>query len=194
MLVKSPTTEYYFNRYQCLEVSEMLTLKQCEELVEKIVEYPSQSQDRQQLDSPHWYAAPPSEKILDFLVEPISRLIGVDLFPAYSYVRKYLPGDVLKRHIDLSPCEFSASILLAKNHNCYWPLLIPAYEDNYSVREFLQEPGDAAIFSGSGVPHWRNKFVPKSKDHWQFQGLFHFVGIHGPNAHFKYNGRDKLNY
>jgi len=171
----------------------MLTLEQCEELVVGIEKYPSKSRDRQQLNSPHWYAKPPSEKVLDLLTEPISKLVGNELFPTYSYVRKYLPGDVLTRHFDLPPCEFGVSILLAESRENNWPLIIPAYEDSHSTRKIFQKPGDGVIIKGCDVPHWRDEFVSESDD-WQYQGLFHYVSASGPNAHLKYEGKDKLNY
>ena len=194
MFVISPTAEFYFNRYHCLEVGEMLTPEQCEELVTEIEKFPSKSHDRQQLKSPHWYAEPPSEKILDLLTDPISKLVGEKLFPTYSYVRKYLPGDILKRHTDLPACEFTVTIMLAESSDHKWPLIIPAYEDSYSTRKVFQTPGDGVIIKGCDVPHWREEFIPKSDGDWQYQGLFHFVTANGPNAHLKYNRKDKLNY
>lgn len=194
MFVISPTTEFYFNRYHCLEVGKMLTLEQCTELVVEIEKYPSKNYDRQQLKSPHWYAKPPSEMILDLLTESVSELVGEELFPTYSYVRKYLPGDVLEKHFDLPACEFGVSIMLAESRENNWPLLIPAYEDSHSVREIFQKPGDGVIIKGCDVPHWRDEFVSESDDDWQYQGLFHYVSACGPNSHLKYEGKDRLNY
>lgn len=196
MFLISPTTEFYFKRYHYLEVGELLSVAKCTNIVTEVQTLPYQGKprDRQGLSSPRWYAAPPAEKILDSLTGIVSKLIGTELFPTYSYVRKYLPGDVLKKHFDLFSGEISVSIKLAESRDSKWPIIIPSYEDSHSTRLVFQKPGDALILQGCVVPHWRDEFITESNEDWQYQGLFLYVNANGPHADIKYNRREKLNY
>ena len=194
MFLKSPTTEFYFNKCYHLEVGELLTTVQCTGIVSGVEKLPSKNYDRHRLKSPHWFATPPSVKILDSLTETSSELVGTGVYPTYSYVRKYLPGDAIGPHLDSTPCEINVSIKLAESraHEC--PLKMPTYEDSNSTKLVYQKPGDGVIFQGCVVPHWRDEFITESEEDWQYQCNLLYVRADGPYANLKYNGRDKLNY
>src|SRR4051794_23897956 len=43
---------------------------------------------------------PAFDAVLEWMTPSISRLVGFDVAPTYSYTRIYAKGDVLKRHLD----------------------------------------------------------------------------------------------
>ena len=45
------------------------------------------------------------DAVLEWIRPEVSRLVGFDLAPTYSYTRRYVKGDLLKRHVDRAACE-----------------------------------------------------------------------------------------
>src|SRR5438132_8292793 len=53
---------------------------------------------------------PALDAVLEWIRPEVSRLVGFDLAPTYSYTRRYARGDVLTRHTDRAACEISVTV------------------------------------------------------------------------------------
>ncbi|MFF8836965.1 sulfotransferase family protein [Streptomyces sp. NPDC015130] len=102
----------------------------------------------------------------------VGRLAGRPVRPSYSYVSAYRAGAVLDRHVDREQCEYTVSLLLGESGPGIeggWPLLLDTAEGPVSL---VQRPGEAVLFRGTRVPHWRPP-LPDGSTHTSL--LFHYV-------------------
>jgi hypothetical protein len=104
----------------------------------------------------------------------VASLVGCPVKPSYCYIAEYMPGAVLKRHVDRPQCEFTISLLVdflpRPEGKCSWPLwLSPTGEDRLGVRLAI---GDAVIYKGREIAHWRNALAPGKRS---ISIFFHFV-------------------
>ena len=134
------------------------------------------------------YADSLTESILLKKLPLVSRICGKELYPTYSYVRIYQEGDTMERHVDRPSCEISltVNIFTKKNKSIFY------VEDlNSFVKKFNIEPGDAVIYLGEKIYHWRK---PIEKDQFLVQFMLHYVDKNGPNKDYKYDKRPNLGY
>jgi hypothetical protein len=119
----------------------------------------------------------PNEPTARFFHHQITNIVNLILpqkvKPTYCFVSIYNEGAVLPKHKDREQCEWNISLLLnmepedsAENS---WPFYI---EDTNQVHEVNLGIGDAVIYPGSKLYHWRNKLPDKHKALIFF---FHFV-------------------
>ena len=100
------------------------------------------------------------ETLLDKLIEPMSKETGLNLVPTYTYARIYKKGDVLKRHKDRNSCEVSMTLNLGGDP---WAIYLePSGEVDKEGVKIDLEPGDALIYRGNDVEHWREAFEGES--------------------------------
>ena len=109
----------------------------------------------------------------------MEKITGLELLPTYTYFRLYMPGDILKPHIDREACEISVTICLGWDYkgvaNDYrWPIYIEGTRVDLDI-------GDAAIYKGLDVEHWRDEFIAY-EDSWHAQAFLHYVDKNGPHA------------
>lgn len=118
------------------------------------------------------------EKLLEHLLPKIELHTGLKLFKTYSYARRYEIGNILKPHVDRESCEITATLALGHEGEI-WPIWVEDREKKH--HSFLLKPGDALIFRGMELKHWReeNRFAPCS------QVFLHYVDKNGPHAHRK---------
>lgn len=132
--------------------------------------------DRQApLADSHWGDATLDAALL-VLTGAIERASGCALLPTYAYARLYFRGDALARHRDRSACQVAATIHLggAATPICFEPDI-----------EISQHPGDAVVYLGDGIDHWR---APCASE--QFGQLFlNYVLADGARAGLCYDGR-----
>lgn len=133
-----------------------------------------------------YYADPLIEVLLVSAKDEIEKQTGLSLDPTYSYSRVYQGGEELKPHTDRPSCEISATINVACTGEI-WPIWMQ-YEDKDPVKCMLN-PGDAVIYKGCEVTHWRRK-LPKGQLNVQF--MLHYVNKIGPNKHYKYDQRPMI--
>ena len=132
------------------------------------------------------YGVPMSETLLEMMRPAVARVAGHNLYPTYSYSRVYLNGAVLERHTDRPACEISCSVTIDYKSDQPWPFCL---EDlNGATHEVAMEPGDALVYRGQDVPHWRNAFEGES----QLQIFLHYVRQDGPHADLKFDRRPRL--
>ena len=134
--------------------------------------------DIQGTDSSH-YADTLTESLLLSKKQKMEECVGLKLLPTYSYYRVYTFGGVLKKHTDRHSCEVSVTIHIDSSGE-EWPIFIEGSKYNLN-------PGDAAIYLGCEVEHWREEF----KGDWHSQFFLHYVNKDGPNASLICDGRDR---
>ncbi|GLQ95746.1 hypothetical protein [Dyella mobilis] len=132
------------------------------------------------------YADALSEALLPNVGSALGLAIGKTLLPTYSYARIYTTESTLPKHIDHGACEISATLTVGhRNSNGIWPIFLE--RDGQDIPVHL-DIGDALIYRGIDLPHWRN---PLPSGIW-CQMFFHFVAADGPMRDRLYNGREKL--
>lgn len=107
------------------------------------------------------------------------------LLPTYSYLRMYLNGSSLPRHIDRSSCEVTVSVCLAFDASEEWPLCV---EVGNVTHCFHLAPGNALLYFGCQSPHWRSRFTGTSCT----QVFLHYVFKKGDNTEWMYDKRASL--
>ena len=103
----------------------------------------------------------------------VSELTGADLKPSYSFISFYHGGAELPRHTDREQCAWNISLAVdaspAAPREESWPLFL---ELGGRVHEVRLGFGDAVLYEGHKVPHWRERLPD---DHEFAVCLFHFV-------------------
>ena len=122
------------------------------------------------------YANMAMETLLLKCQPTMEKATGLKLYPAYTYARIYKKGDILKRHKDRYSCEVSMTMNLGGDP---WPIYLePSGErDKEGVKVDL-EPGDALIYRGCEVEHWREEFEGENCG----QVFLHYNDASGENA------------
>ena len=116
------------------------------------------------------YGDPLMDSIMLLSKNYISELVNKELYETYSFWRLYEKGDQMLRHIDRSSCEVSATICLGYNYenvdeNKYPEYLWPIYlgpntgEKGTEGMPIKLDQGDALIYKGTKIEHWREKFL-----------------------------------
>jgi hypothetical protein len=141
--------------------------------------------DSTMADTPNFYCDPFTDTLLELLLPRMETETGLMLFPTYSYFRVYKHGDVLKRHQDRYSCEISATLNLGRMSDEPWPIWV---EVEGVARNISLEPGDAMLYRGIEIPHWRESF---SGEH-SAQVFLHYVDQNGQHKDLIYDGRKSL--
>ena len=101
-----------------------------------------------------------TETILEMVKPKVEALLNKKLIEQYSFLRVYKNGDQLKRHTDRLECEISVTINMGGDVE--WPFYLerPSEDDKkgYNVEKIIMNPGDAVLYRGDEVEHWREKF------------------------------------
>lgn len=111
---------------------------------------------------------PLAAALLSFLHDEIQHRTGKRLVPSYAYVRCYLEGNKLLRHVDRDACEISATLAIGHRDNDLWPIYV---ESSGQPVEISLRPGDLLIYRGMDVPHWRHEL---ESGYW-LQIFLHYV-------------------
>lgn len=128
-----------------------------------------------------------TETLLDLMTPVLSHTLNCELYPTYSYLRIYVRGAVLAKHVDRFSCEISATLPIEYEGPGIWPFCI---DIDGNVKKIELEPGDALIYKGIQIPHWRDRFEGKR----QVQVFLHYVRKHGEYSEFKFDKRPHLAY
>jgi len=130
------------------------------------------------------------DTLLQLLTKKINFLTNISLIPTYSYYRFYTTNTELKKHIDRESCEISMTLCLGcdttnLNFEYNWPMFIKN-QNNKEVPIYLK-PGDAIIYKGCVLEHWREPF--KGINHAQV-----FLHYNDKDGKFKnlYDNRPEL--
>lgn len=116
------------------------------------------------------------ESLLKNKTKRVEEECGKKLFPTYSFWRLYTNQAELPLHDDRPSCEISVTLNLGGDKP--WPI----YMDENA---FSLEPGQAVIYLGQKVKHYRKVF----DGDYSSQVFLHYVDQEGPNKHFKLDKR-----
>lgn len=111
------------------------------------------------------------ETLQERLWPVFEQIVGEELLPTYSYARLYSNGDVLEKHTDRPACEVSVTIQLGRSHHYAWPIFMGG-------QRFDMAEGDAILYSGCDIEHWRNK-CDGPDGYYSGQVFLHFVRKNG---------------
>lgn len=134
------------------------------------------------------FSDPLIEIILEEKLTTVSEIVGKNLVPTYSYSRLYIGEDVLTPHTDRPSCEYSVTVNVANSGNP-WPIWLKAPEKEAVCFTLL--PGDAVVYKGCEVKHWRNPMI-QSDTNAVAQFMLHYVDLDGPYAEYKFDKRPRL--
>jgi len=116
----------------------------------------------------YWYGDYLTESFLLNKLKKMEQETGLELNPTYSFARVYTYLATLDKHKDRPECEISVTVMVGSSGE-EWPIYIDG-------KEFNLKPGDAAIYLGCEVEHWREEF----KGDWHTQFFLHYVNKNGP--------------
>jgi hypothetical protein len=128
------------------------------------------------------------DAVLEWIRPEVSRLVGFELAPTYSYTRRYAKGEVLTRHTDRAACEISvtASIQIPKGAG---PSVVHLKPPNFDETKVEMLEGDGCVYAGTEVEHWRERFRVGG----YIQLFLHFISKHGRNyPKLMFDGRECL--
>lgn len=125
-----------------------------------------------------YYADPLIEVLLQACKEAVEDATGKELLPTYSYSRIYQPGEQLYPHVDRPSCEISVTVNVATKGEV--SPVYTQYGQNDPEKHILN-PGDAVIYMGCDVMHWRRPLV---EGQLNVQFMLHYVDKHGVNAEY----------
>lgn len=124
------------------------------------------------------YADPLTESLLIEYKNKVESICSKELLPTYSFVRIYQPGEGLIPHTDRSSCEISVTINV-DNMGELSPIYMQCDKDNPS--EYFLNPGDAVVYKGCEIKHWRPNMKEGQKT---VQFMLHYVDKNGLFAHY----------
>ena len=181
-----------FEEAKWVYLSDVITREEANDLTDymfNLYEEGKLERDEQCPLSDSVYGSPTFDALLDRLAKPLSKHLGVDLLPAYTYARLYRPGEVLERHRDRQSCEISGTMTLGFDPSQkIWPIFFAENDDDAGGESLDIGVGDLVMYRGNELSHWR----PKFKGTWQVQVFFHYVDANGPHKDYKYDGRKAL--
>lgn len=118
------------------------------------------------------YGDPIMESLMLVKKEKLETSINFKLLPTYSFWRMYTYNADLKKHKDRPSCEISATVMIG-SCGTEWPIFMDGNKVNL-------EPGDAVVYKGLEVEHWRENF----EGDWHAQVFLHYVNAEGPHKQF----------
>jgi hypothetical protein len=175
-----------------VHLKDFLHKDSCKELatvLKKLVNEKKTVKDEQCPKSEAIHGTVTFDKLLEDLTPHFEQASGLKLFPTYSYARLYnAQGEELKVHRDRPACEISASLTLDFEGDV-WPIFMGANEDKSEATEVKMDIGDAVMYRGCDIYHWREAY---KEGKWQAQVFLHYVDQNGPHAEWKYDKRESL--
>jgi len=128
------------------------------------------------------YGDPAFDTLLNSVTHIVSKLLGQNVFPTYSFSRLYTRGHELKRHKDRPSCEISTTVNLGGDP---WPIFLePSGKKNKKGKKIMLKPGDMLFYYGCDLEHWREPFKGRACG----QAFLHYT----TDKSFKYDHREHL--
>jgi hypothetical protein len=186
-----------FKKHKYTSVEKLVPIDICRvitkySLIKEETEFSPDLGPRAQVENSHSvYGDTLMETMLHFLQPHIEKNTGLSLCPTYTYYRVYRPGMKLTIHRDRPSCEISATICFGFNYTLTsddyrWGMYV---EPGVCIK---QNPGDAIIYRGCDVDHWRDTFEA-GPNSYQVQAFFHYIDVSGPYyPEYAYDKRTKL--
>lgn len=146
----------------------------------KLYEYTIKNLERGNLDdgqvpgSPSFYQDKEISSLQKKLLPTIEKAIQQSLISVFCYHRVYRKGAILRMHKDSDRAQISLTMNLGQTGEI-WDLWLVDYNEN--PQKISLNPGDALIYYGNKLYHWRGKL---ENSDFVSQIMFHFV-----NKNFK---------
>jgi len=102
---------------------------------------------------------------------------NLKLHPTYAFWRVYTYNAELEKHKDRDACEISVTVMI-NSDGTKWPIFMDG-------KPCDTEPGDAVIYLGKELEHWREPFTGD----FHMQCFLHYVEQNGPCDHAKYDNK-----
>ena len=106
-------------------------------------------------------------------------LFSTEIYPTYNCYRNYTAFCIMRSHTDRDACEIGVSLCCGFPENTEpWPFCIT--DKKGQDHELILYPGDAVIYLGTELSHWRyawGETWPKDGRHVQL--FFHYVKKNG---------------
>jgi hypothetical protein len=119
------------------------------------------------------------DAILVGLLPDVEMAVGCALLPTCASARLYMQGDALRRHRERAACEIAVTIHLGHNGTEPPPI---RFAPDVAV---TQQPGDAVVYRGDRIEHWRETFQG-----WNFgQVYLSYVRADGERRGCLHDGR-----
>lgn len=131
--------------------------------------------DGQVPGSPSFYQDKEVVAIQKRLLPSIESTIQCSLLNVFCYHRVYKRGAILRTHKDSVRAEISATLNLGQQGDP-WDIWLMDYNEN--AHQVTLAPGDALVYQGSQLAHWRGKLEQADN---VVQIMFHYVDRHGKN-------------
>ena len=132
------------------------------------------------------YGDPAFDLAMMFSGEDISKIVGKNLIPQYTYARIYNKGSDLKIHSDRPECQYSVTLSLGGEYDKPWPIWIK--DRAGKSHEVPLEEGDMLVYSGCELEHWREEFEGDT----QYQLFMHYVDAEGEFKDRVFDGRSNI--
>ena len=142
--------------------------------------------DEQAPNSHCVYGDPAFDMAMAMSTDDISKIVGKNLIPQYTYARIYKNGSDLKIHSDRPECQYSVTLSLGGEYEKPWPIWIKDYAGN--MNEVPLDVGDMVVYHGTELEHWRDKFEGNT----QYQLFMHYVDSEGEYKDRVFDGRPNL--
>jgi hypothetical protein len=141
--------------------------------------------DPQVQDSLYIYGDPAFDTFALMSAPMLSKITDCDLSPTYTYARIYLNDSSLLPHKDRPECEHSITLFLGGEYEKLWPIWMQKPDVHKTPQMCALEEGDAVIYKGSEVFHWRDHFEGTNC----YQLFMHYVESEGAHKHRIYDTR-----
>lgn len=128
------------------------------------------------------------DAVSQWLQPEVSRLVGFDVVPTFTYTRQYAKGEMLARHTDRASCEVSVtvSIQIPKKAG---PSVVHLKPPNSKKTKVEMFEGDGCVYAGTEVEHWRERF----RTGGYIQLFLHFIAKSSRNyPELMFDGRECL--
>ena len=182
----------YFEQNRYCYLSGVVTRADCEQLTKYMFDLYDKGQlekDPQCPLSDSIYGSEIFDQLLAQLAPPLSKQLGVELIPTYTYARIYRPNEILTKHKDRPSCEISGTMTLGFDPGSgIWPIFFGKNDDDLVGSPLEINVGDMVMYRGNELNHWR----PPYKGQWQVQVFFHYVDANGPHKDYAYDKRPQL--
>jgi len=126
------------------------------------------------------YGSPLIDSLMMCKLPKMEEITGKSLSPTYTFWRMYIYQSYLHKHTDRPSCEISVTICLGSDKP-EWPIYV-------NGNPIVSDPGDAVIYLGCELEHWREKF----EGDWSSHVFMHYVDKKGPHKDHVFDKRDYI--
>ena len=182
----------YFEQNRHVYLSNAVSREDCAKLTEYMFDLYDKGlleKDPQCPLSDSIYGSEIFDQLLAQLAPPLSKQLGIELIPTYTYARIYRPNEILTKHKDRPSCEISGTMTLGFDPGSgIWPIFFGKNDDDIVGSAVEINVGDVVMYRGNELNHWR----PPYKGQWQVQVFFHYVDANGPHKEHAFDKRPNL--